>query len=115
MSQFECNLSDFEEKPKEIKTPPQRENTTEVKHEVKTPVENLSLTLDKSDIFSSKNTSLILFNTVVYIVLNTDSVKEIVFKILPILMSSATDYSLLGTLMCGILLSILSILFTSYF
>ena len=84
MSQFECNLSDFEEKPKEIKPPhPQKESTTELKSEVKITEGNLSVNSDKIDIFSSKNTSLILFNTVVYIVLNTDSVKEIVFKILP--------------------------------
>ena len=123
MSQFECKLSDFEEPKKEVKSVhdskekkvqfDEKVNLKENENEkVNEPIEHKSTSL--TDVISNnKNTVFVI--VVAYLLLNTDAVKGFVFKMLPQLMNSSTDYNLMGTLLSAFLLGILTVLFISYF
>jgi len=121
MSQFECKLSDLEEPKKEVKQEQAVQQkkvhfdekvNEKVNENVNEPIEYKSKSL--TDVLSdNKNTIFVI--VIAYLLLNTDSVKETVFKMLPQLMNSSTDYNLIGTLLSALLLGILTVLFISYF
>lgn len=62
-----------------------------------------------------KNINLGLLILTINLLLNTNAIKELVFNLLPQAMTSATEYNLLGTLASGFILSVLVILFISYY
>jgi len=116
MSHFECKLSDLEEPKKEIKSVP----ITQEKKPEPEPVKDLQVQVEKkqvddiiSNISNNKNTIFVI--VISYILLNTTTVKDFVFKILPQLMDSSSEYNLMGTLLCALLLGTLTILYISYF
>ena len=123
MSQFECKLSDLQEPKKEVKSAhdskekkvhyDEKVNLKENENEkVNEPIEHKSTSL--TDVISNnKNTVFVI--VVAYLLLNTDAVKGFVFKMLPQLMNSSTDYNLMGTLLSAFLLGISTVLFISYF
>lgn len=122
MSQFECKLSDLEEPKKEVNAAPLRDQEKKVHFEEKEPepVKDSQVQVEKkqpndiiSNISNNKNTIFVI--VISYLLLNTTAVKEIVFKILPQLMDNASDYNLMGTLLCAVLLGIVTILYISYF
>lgn len=129
-SKYGCKVSDLikepiieetiEEQEEEIEVAPKPKTTNKsVKWEDKKSEYKQKVELAKLDIFSEitekNNINRILFITIVYILLNTPSVKELVFKNIPILMASETDYSLTGILVSGLILAISSIIFSVYF
>ena len=129
MSQFECKLSDLQEPKKEVKSAHDskeknvhfdekvnlKENekvNLKENEKVNEPIEHKSTSL--TDVISNnKNTVFVI--VVAYLLLNTDAVKGFVFKMLPQLMNSSTDYNLMGTLLSAFLLGISTVLFISYF
>ena len=122
MSQFECKLSDLEEPKKEVKQEQvSQEKKVNFDERVNVNVNETSKELKKDDektsyfdiISDNKNTIFVI--VIVYLLLNTTAVKEIVFKMLPQLMNSSTEYNLVGTLISAILLGIVTTLFISYF
>tara|TARA_Y100001970_G_C14259677_1_gene878890 strand:+ start:23392 stop:23757 length:366 start_codon:yes stop_codon:yes gene_type:complete len=121
MSQFECKLSDLEEPKKEIKSVPiNQEKKVHFDEKKPEPVNDLQVQVEKkqvddiiSNISNNKNTIFVI--VISYILLNTTTVKEFVFKILPQLMDSSSEYNLMGTLLCALLLGTLTILYISYF
>lgn len=128
-SKYGCKVSDLikeplvneiEEEIEEIEVAPKHNNVNKrVKFEDDKVDYKQKVELAKLDIFSEiiekNNINKILFITVVYILLNTPSLKELVFKNIPVLMTSETDYSLFGILLSGLLLAISSIVFSAYF
>jgi hypothetical protein len=62
-----------------------------------------------------KNINLGLLILTINLLLNTNAIKELVFNLLPQAMTSATEYNLLGTLLSGFIISVLVILFISYY
>ena len=120
MSQFECKLSDLEEPKKEIKqeqVSQEKKVHFDEKVNVNEPTKELQVQNEKTSYFDiiSNNKNTIFIIVIVYLLLNTTAVKEIVFKILPQLMNSSTEYNLLGTLISALLLGIVTTLFISYF
>lgn len=121
MSQFECKLSDLEEpKKKEVKPEPvvqEKKVQFDEKVSVNETTKELQVQNEQTSYFDiiSTNKNTIFVIVIVYLLLNTTSVKEIVFKMLPQLMNSSTEYNLLGTLISALLLGIVTIFFISYF
>ena len=126
-SKYSCKVSDLIKEPiieetieEEDRSSPKPKTTNKnVKWEDKKSEYKQKVELAKLDIFSEitekNNINRILFITIVYILLNTPSVKELVFKNIPILMASETNYSLTGILVSGLILAISSIIFSVYF
>jgi hypothetical protein len=122
MSQFECKLSDLEEPKKEV-------NQEQVSQEKKVQfdervnvnanetIKELQKDNEKASYFDiiSDNKNTIFVIVIIYLLLNTTAVKDIVFKILPQLMNSSTEYNLIGTLISALLLGIVTTFFISYF
>lgn len=125
MSQYECKLSDLEEEPKqENKTKVNEKkvhfNESVEKERVEMPVLPSNKQHQKSpekDILDTlyNNRNLLFLIVIVNIFLNTSTVKENVFKILPQLMENITNYNILGTLVSGLVLAVITVLFISYF
>jgi hypothetical protein len=120
MSQFECKLSDLEEPKKEVKQEQvsqekkvKFDESLSVNETIKEPQKDNEKTSYFDIISNNKNTIFII--VIVYLLLNTTAVKEIVFKILPQLMNSSTEYNLIGTLISALLLGIVTTFFISYF
>ena len=129
-SKYGCKVSDLIKEPIIEEVVEEQEEIEEVVPKSKTTNKNVTwndkktdykqkVELAKLDIFSEitdkNNINKILFITIVYILLNTPSIKELVFKNIPILMASETDYSLTGILISGLLLAVSSIIFSIYF
>lgn len=126
MSQYECKLSDLEEEPKqENKTKVNEKkvhfNESVEKERVETPVlpsnEQRQQKSPEKDILDTlyNNRNLLFLIVIVNMFLNTSTVKENVFKILPQLMENITNYNILGTLVSGLILAVITVLFISYF
>ncbi len=126
MSQFECKLSDLQEPKKEVKQE-QVSQEKKVQFDERANVnanENVNETIKEPQIQNEKtsylniisdNKNTIFVIVIAYLLLNTTAVKEIVFKILPQLMNSSTEYNLIGTLISALLLGIVTTFFISYF
>lgn len=124
MSQFECKLSDLEEPKKEVKQEQvvqekkvQINEGANVNVNVNETTKELQKDNEKASYFDiiSNNKNTIFVIVIAYLLLNTTAVKEIVFKILPQLMNSSTEYNLIGTLISALLLGIVTTFFISYF
>lgn len=116
MSEFECKLSELSEDIKQ-ETNEKVTNTYNYNNSSKKEVEVEKKIQSQNDILSTliDKKSNIVFIILLYIILNTDAIKELVFKSLPYLMESNNSYNLLGIFLSAVLLSFSSVLFTSYF
>tara|TARA_B100000674_G_scaffold408885_1_gene356283 strand:- start:404 stop:799 length:396 start_codon:yes stop_codon:yes gene_type:complete len=128
---YGCNVADLMKKPEP--PPPQRETHSPPRDHFQEPPreepdkkvrfedQEMQNIVPKNTVstFSSlterKNINLALLILTINLLLNTNAVKELVFNFLPQAMVSSTEYSLLGTLGSGLILSVLVILFISYY
>lgn len=127
-SKYGCKVSDLikepiieetdEEEIEEIVSKPKTTNKSVTWEDKKTDYKQ-RVEMAKVDIFSEitdkNNINKMLFIIVVYILLNTRALKELVFKNIPVLMLSESEYSLVGILVSGLLLAVSTIIFSVYF
>lgn len=129
-SKYGCKVSDLikepiieeideqEEEPEEIVSKPKTKNKNVTWDDKKTDYKQ-KIEMAKLDLFSEitdkNNINRMLFIIVVYVLLNTRALKELVFNNIPVLMVSDSEYSLVGILVSGLLLAISTIIFSVYF
>ena len=129
MSQFECKMSDLEPKLNE-QLPKLKDRRVQFEQIKDAEIEDInefkknenksldiiknSNTLSFSDILYD-NRNMLFIIIIIYLVLNTDVLKEIIFKNIPQLMLNETQYNLMGLILSALILGICTILINFYF
>ncbi len=120
MSEFECSVKDLMSEKKEpiIEniTPSHKEETVSILEKSEknnTETENIKLSLYQK-LYTDKNIKLSMFITLVYLVINSEQFYQFLGNNLPMLMLNGTP-GFLGKTILGLILSIVLIIFTSFF
>ena len=120
MSEFECSVKDLMSEKKEpiIEniTPSHKEETVSILEKSEknnTETENIKLSLYQK-LYTDKNIKLSMFITLVYHVINSEQFYQFLGNNLPMLMLNGTP-GFLGKTILGLILSIVLIIFTSFF
>lgn len=120
MSEFECSVKDLmSEKKKPVIediTPSNKEeivSTLEKSEKNNTETENIKLSMYQK-LYTDKNIKLSMFITLVYLVINSEQFYQFLGNNLPMLIIDGTP-GFLGKTIIGLILSIVLIIFTSFF
>jgi len=120
MSEFECSVKDLmsEEKEPIIEniTPSHKEETVSILEKSEknnTETENIKLSMYQK-LYTDKNIKLSMFITLVYLVINSEQFYQFLGNNLPMLIIDDTP-GFLGKTILGLILSIVLIIFTSFF